>query len=112
MPRCRADWYDEDRSTWRETRLEATWSGARTGHRLADKERIILGERIAQTCMDVLIRDEWIRLERATGIIATKSGILAVAEKGGQVTTDDGTYCMCGGFIRSRENEEGSGLLH
>jgi hypothetical protein len=53
----------------------------------------ILGGRITQTCMEVLIRDEWIRLERASGIIATTSGTVAIVkESSGQVTTDDGTY--------------------
>jgi hypothetical protein len=33
----------------------------------------ILGERITQTCMD-----EWIRLERSMGMIATTSGIMVV----------------------------------
>jgi hypothetical protein len=41
----------------------------------------ILGRRITQTCMEVLIRDEWIRLERTAEIVATSSGSVAMVEK-------------------------------
>jgi hypothetical protein len=66
--------------------------------------------------MAVLIRDEWIRLERAKGTIATMSGIMVVAGDEGQVTTDDGMYVWKKsaevGEARPSIVEEGSRLLH
>jgi hypothetical protein len=56
------------------------------------RQKEILGERITHTCMEVIIREEWIRLEKATGTVVFMSGNVMVAEEDGQVIADDGLY--------------------
>jgi hypothetical protein len=49
--------------------------------------------RITQTCMEVLIRDKWIKLDEATGVIVTASGITATLLQG--LTLISGTQTGC-----------------
>ncbi len=70
-------------------------------------------ERITQTCMEVLIRDKWIKLDEATGVIVAASRITATTKGGDQVVTRDGTYVWdLPRETKKVTQEEGSELLH
>jgi hypothetical protein len=66
--------------------------------------------------MDVLIKDEWIRLEKATGMVAASSGVVVGVGESGQVTAEDELYVWDkpseAGGAGPTAVEEGSGLLH
>ncbi len=90
--------------------------GSKDSPQACRQRKEILGERITRTCMEVLIRNEWIRLEEATGTVTTMSGIVVVAEEDGQFTTNDGTFVWKKpsrtGEAEPSTMEEGSGFLY
>jgi hypothetical protein len=63
--------------------------GAQSAHRPADKQEGSLEERITETCMEVLIRNEWINLAEAKGGIVIAYGITATTKGGYQEVTRD-----------------------
>jgi hypothetical protein len=91
-------------------------SGSKDCPQACGLRKRIPGRRVTQILMEILVRSEWVWLEKAARVTVTSSNRAAMVREDGQVTTEDGLYVW---EAPSRVEEvepsaagEGSGLLH
>jgi hypothetical protein len=87
--------------------------GLGEGSQLCEQNGSVPVGRVTQANMEIFIREEWAKVEEATWMIITSSGLMAITDEEGLVVMEDVTYVWDPFHgLGSPAHEEGLGFLH